>query len=146
MPATMEVTENEILDRLKARWDADGDSSPFALLYADVRGPSTPTDANTAWAKATVNFGSSEQASLVDNSGVKRWERTGFLTVQLFTPVGEGHTLSNKLKKTVVNAFEGHRTPNGVTFIESIRFVPIGSDGNWYQLNVLVPFESDEIK
>ncbi len=145
MTATLTQTEDDIYDRLKTVWDASGDSAGVALVYQNVGladGVAPPDKGTVAWARASVQTGLSRQTAF--GHGTRRYENSGLLSVQIFTPVGVGLTQAKKLSEVVLAAFRGHRTPNGVIF-RDMDLVDVGADGRWYQLNVLVAFEVDEV-
>jgi hypothetical protein len=92
-----------------------------------------------------VQHTAGRQASLSGASGTKRWERSGFLIVQLFTPILQGQSSADSLVGIIRGAFEGYSTPSGVWF-RNPRISEVGSDGTWYQTNILVDFLYDEVK
>jgi hypothetical protein len=85
------------------------------------------------------------QASLANDGGRRRWERTGLVTVQIFVPAGEGLSEAYSLAKTVADAYEGTTTASGVWF-RNVRVNEVGADGAWFQVNALIEFIYDEIK
>lgn len=77
--------------------------------------------------------------------GHRSFLRIGTLIASVFIPVGKGLSESYALVKTVVDAYEGETSPNGVWFRE-VRMQEIGRDGEFYRTNVLAEFEYHEIK
>lgn len=144
MPSTTKQARDEILGRLKSTVDAlTAPPGPLTIIYDDAK-KEPPRDA-TSWARARVQHTTGRQASLSGATGVKRWERGGFLIVQLFTPAKEGQNLSDDLASIIRGAFEGYSTPSGVWF-RNPRINEVGQDGTWYQVNIFVDFLYDEIK
>ncbi len=139
MTATFTQANSEILTLFKAAWDATG----HPALYENVKG--APPTTQIPWARVSVRHGPSGPTSLSGGLGTQRFERTGLLTVQIFIPNGEGLSTGYNLGKIVADAFEGVASPLQVWF-RNVRVNEIGSDGEWFQFNVLVDFAYDEIK
>ncbi len=98
------------------------------------------------WARVTVRHLTSEQASLSDEAGVRRYTRRGQVTVQIFTPLkGDGLVAADSIASAIQGAFLGVSTPNGVWF-RSVRTNEVGIDGSWFQTNVLAEFQYDEVR
>ncbi len=146
--ATTAQARDEILARLKAVADAVT-PTPLKLVFDDAPGQPARTESTASrvapWARARVQHTTGRQASLSGANGVKRWERGGFLIVQLFTPMLEGQNLADSLGSIIRGAFEGYSTPSGVWF-RNPRIQEVGSDGTWYQTNIFVDFQYDEVK
>lgn len=146
--ATTTQARDEILARLKTAADSVT-PNPLRLIYDDAPGQPTRTESTTSrvdpWARARVQHTAGRQASLSGASGTKRWERSGFLIVQLFTPILQGQSSADSLVGIIRGAFEGYSTPSGVWF-RNPRISEVGSDGTWYQTNILVDFLYDEVK
>lgn len=139
MTVTFVEARNEMLTVFKDAWDTTGFDAYYEGIHEDL------TDQTEPWARVVLRHFGGRQASLAEFSGVARWERTGQIFVQVFTPMGEGLTRNLTLCKTVVDAYEGTRTAGGVWF-RNIRPTEIGPDGQWFQTNVTIDFEYDEIK
>ncbi len=72
--------------------------------------------------------------------GLKRGE--GLIYVSVFTPVRDGSTKAMQLADKAANIFQNQQEGQ-VTF--NAAFINRVGEGNeWYQLNVLIPFKSDE--
>ena len=139
MTATFAQANDDILALFKTAWDTTG----LLALYENIEG-AKPT-AQAAWARLTVRHGPSAQASLSGGTGVKRWERQGIITVQIFIPNGQGLSQGYSLGKIVADAFEGKATSLQVWF-RNVRLNEIGPSGEWYQFNAIIEFTYDEIK
>lgn len=144
MTATITQARDEMLGTLRTAWQASTISAELPLLYPDTADDTPPTSG--AWGRVNVQHGSRGQATLSNESGRRRYRATGFITVQLFTPRGRGLTLTDQLIGVVLDAFDGVTTsPGHVTFARG-RVREVGPDGQWFQTNVLVDFEYDEVK
>lgn len=126
-----------------AAWPSD-----IPVIYDDVGGdpPIAPNDGSRppAWARYQFRLFGGTQATLASDVGSRRFIRSGIITVQVFTPLGDGLTLGDSLARTARDAFEGEAT-TGLWFRDA-RIIDIGPSGAWYQQNILVDFEYDEVK
>lgn len=139
MSATFDTANDEILALFKAAWDTTG----LLALYENVAG-ATPT-AQQAWARITIRHSPAGPGTLSGGDGKARYQRDGFLTVQIFIPNGQGLSQGHTLGKVVADAFEGEATDSHVWF-RNFRLQEIGPSTEWYQLNAIVDFTYDEIK
>lgn len=138
MSLTLAAARDEIHTLFETVWTPTG----IPLHYWDVSSD-TPGDSNAAWAAIRAQWTLGRQRGLA--VGVRRYEREGIVTVQIFTPFGAGMQQSDDLSKIAYDAFEGVDTPNGVWF-RSVRVNSIGQMGEWYQVNVIADFFYDEVK
>lgn len=141
---------DDILGTLKTAWDADPSSQDLDILWSDA--PDNVTDheeylnnPRVGWARATVVHTPIGGLRTIGTSPNRKFERTGTIFVQLFTPTGKGLNLADQLVRVVLGAFEGVRTANGVWFRDS-GFNEVGQNGNHHQTNVTVSFVYDENK
>jgi len=141
MTATVAQGRDEILTAFRIAWLAGPPSNTLPVLY-----PGTKLDppSSGSWARVTVRHEDGFQATLSDHGGRRRFRRVGTVTVQLFTPDGDGQTLSDTLVAIVKGAFEGKSTPRSVIF-RDVRVQEIGIDGIWFNCNVQADFEYDEV-
>jgi hypothetical protein len=129
---------DSMLTLFKAAWDTTG----YISIYPNVAGDK-PLIAEP-WARVNITHEDEAAGSLSGATGTQRWTRSGFLSVQVFTPTGEGLSNGHALTKIVQDAFEG-QTVDGIWF-RNVRVNEIGPDGDYYQINVLIDFTYDEIK
>jgi hypothetical protein len=134
---------DDILTRFRTEWLADGISAPVKLVFDDFE-DDLPSS-TSPWTRITVRHATGGQISLSNEAGKRRYDRKGTVFVQIFTPFGDGLTLSDSLAIIAARAFEGKETPLHVWF-RDVRFVEVGRDGHWYNVNVLAAFEYDEVK
>lgn len=135
----MNITEarDAILTLFRVAWLADATSQNVPLYYWDVTADA-PTD--DEWARVTVRHLTGGNAAI----GNKLFERTGVVTVQIFTQFGTGNVLSDELAQIAVNAFDGQST--GAVWFRNVRVTEIGQDGQWFNVNVYAEFEYTERK
>ena len=84
------------------------------------------------------------QSSLGNANGLSRYTRTGLLTIQLFTPQGDGLALADTISTAFEEGVRGKRTLNGVIY-KNVSSQEIGIDGPWFQTNINADFEYDQV-
>lgn len=143
MTATVTQARDEMLTTFRTAWTAGPPSSTLPVLYPDV---SQEVPSSGAWARVTVKHSYGEQATLSGETGQRRFRHTGIVTVQIFTPTGDGQVLSDQLVAIAKGAFEGVTTSPGRVMFRNVRVNEVGQQGQWFQVNVLADFEYDEVK
>lgn len=142
---TPNTARDEVLALFKAAWDADAESTGIPVLWENVVGtPPEATDVNgnpTSWARAQMRHVDGGHA----NIGNTRFDQSGLITIQIFTPSGFGLEKSDKLADVARKAFEGKKTASGVWFRDA-RINEEGPDGPWFMTNVFVTFEYDQLR
>lgn len=88
-------------------------------------------DVDTALVLVHMQHLLGNQAALTQGLGVKRWQKQGFITVEVRAPVKQDGLTTCDVASTVIeNALRGESTPNGVWFRDVVgREVP-PKDGN----------------
>jgi hypothetical protein len=142
MSATPKQARDEILAKFHEAWDADTTSADVPVLYSDQ--PQEVPDSG-AWARITVRHLAGGQVTLSNSSGSRRFRHEGTIFVQIFTPFNDGMELGDDLAMIAQRAFEGEVTSPGRVIFRRVRINEIGQDGQWFQTNVLVDFEYDDI-
>jgi len=141
----MSLTRAEAIDEMLTVFHGAWSPTGHPVKYDNVGAISPPPTTTSPWARVVLRHATSEQATLSGVAGNRRFRRSGSITVQIFTPVGEGLPSDEDLPKIVQDAYEGVTTPGGVIF-RSVAISEIGSDREWFQVNVVASFEYDEIK
>lgn len=137
---------NEILGLFLNSWNSNVVSQNIKVLYDDtINQKPKNTQPVEPWVRVIVRHTGGGQSALYNFNGVSRYRRNGFFIAQIFTPYGDGLTLSDALVNVILSAFEGKATSSGAWFRQS-RVNEVGQDGVWYQTNVLTNFEYDEVK
>lgn len=149
MSSNVKNARDEITELFNQAWSADPISRDVRVFYDDVPQDLPISDTGTRnpppWARVTIRHNAGSQSSLAGQDGKRRWERSGVVTVQLFTPYGTGLSLADDLAMIVLGAFEGKATRSHVWF-RNARPVEIGQDGAWFQTNVIAEFTYDEVR
>ena len=133
---------DEITGVFRTAWLADDDSKNLPVQYPDVR--FDPPD-DGAWARLTIQHTQGGETSLTNANGQRVYGHVGIVTVQVFTPSGEGQTLSDTLAMIVANAYRGTRTTGGAVF-RNVRTIEVGQTGAWFQVNVTADFDYTEVR
>lgn len=139
MSLTYQQAKDEILTIFKDAWDTTG----YPVHYQDVRKQRDRDE--EPWATVFLQHSAGFQSTLTGVQGERTFSRLGFVTVQVFTPIGKGLHKAYELAKLVSDAYEGAATPGGVWF-RNVKLNEAGQDGEFYQLNVIIEFSYDEIK
>ena len=138
---------NEMAQLFKDAWDTTG----FAAVYNDV-----PPDAAAIaaidvtsgtvvpWARFATKPNFRTQRSL-GGPGGRRFDSTGIVIVEIYTPTGDGLTLARSLHTLVEQAFEGVSTLNGVWF-RNVRTEPAAVSGPWSHSNIIAEYQYDEVR
>jgi len=149
MPASVAQARDQMCQLLKDAVAASVYSS-VQIIWDDKKDtPPDPNDTTNAiaatWLRMTIKHSTGGQSSLSGAQATKRWTRTGYIAVQIFTPAGDGMSRADDIISIVLGAFEGKTTSGGVWFRE---FHPqeVGTSGPWQQTNVIGQFTFDEIK
>ena len=138
----MSLTHKEAVDDITLIFKTVWDTTGHEVFYESVR--NQREDDNSSWASFSIRHASSTQRTL-GGQGNRIFTRTGFVIVSIFFQVGKGLSEGYALAKVVTDVYEGICSPNGVQF-RDIRLQEIGRDGQFFQINVLIDFEYDEIK
>lgn len=117
------------------------------MLYDNVKGeiPGTEigsTGRATAWARTTVRV--LEQPQVTQGSR-RRYQSEGVVSVQVFTPVGDGHALGDTYAQVLLDALRGHVGSTDGLWIFDAAVAEIGTDGPWFQVNVSASFRWQEV-
>lgn len=115
-----------------------GATSPFTFENEAY----TPT-AGVSWVRLSVRHNTSLQDS-IGGVGNRKFERSGRVFIQIFTPLDRGLRPADALTATARAIFEGVRVSGIVFYSPVIR--EIGPDGAWLQVNVECPFDYQEVK
>lgn len=144
MTGTVQEAVDDILTIFKIAWDTTG----HAVDYENVTpadGVVFPPTTADPWARVVIRHGPAVQSSLSGAFTTQRYTRVGVFIVQIFVTVGQGLSDGRSLAKIVTDAYEGVASPRQVWF-RNVRANEIGSDGDWFQINVLVDFTYDEVR
>lgn len=134
-------------DLYKLVTDAWGVTGPINYEDQPTNESTNPFPPKTIvpWLRLQMHHTTGFQATLANGTGVRRFRRTGVYMIQVFSPLGSSLLDPQNHSKIVNDALEGVATPHDV-LIRNVRITEVGSDGHWFQTNVIADFEYDEVK
>ena len=147
---TPSVARTDIYSAVKTAWDAGAATTGKTLLWDNVtgyipQGEDGSTGDPELWGAVRVISNTSEIRSLRGDGGIRRFRRTGFAAIEVFSPAGDGLSSTDDVVKVLLDALEGKATTNNVVFRSgSVR--EEGLSGPWFLTVVTVDFEYDEVK
>lgn len=113
--------------------------------WEGVPAAAAPTS-NDIWLRASLQHVTGRQSSLAGEDGVRRWNRTGFISVQCFAPLARGSVQkATQLACVVRDALQGKQTASCVWF-RNPRINEIGEDKDWFNVNATIDFDYDELR
>ncbi len=151
MTATVKTARNEIYARFNTEWLADGLTAAIPVLWGNVKGdPPVGVDSDgfgLPWARVTVQHAVGGQRTL-GGDAKSLFGRDGFVTVQLFGPVGLGfddNSLMDDMIEVALRAFDAQVTPSNIWFRNGTP-TEVGVSEAWFQTNVVVEFTYDQLR
>lgn len=139
--STLVEARDKVMLHFTTAWNAQ--TPPIPLLIYDDRHRDLPD--NAPYARITMRHNVMDQRTL-GNIGNRRFRRFGIITVQIFTLSNQGLATADVFAKVALDAFEGSNTAPDEIHFRNARINEVGEDGPWFQTNVLVDFDYDEIK
>ena len=96
-----------------------------------------------AWCRLQILTGESEGLNL----GNDQIRAQGIMLASIFTPAEEGDKLALELADEIVSACNSKTITlaGNTTILRTPSVNPIGREGAWYQINVSIPFQSDNV-
>lgn len=134
------MTFDEAVDTMMAVFKTVWD--PRVAVYPDVPGSVPPQDA-VLWARAKIKHVTGRQGSLTGGLGTTVWERTGFIWIEVYSPVGDGLKAGRDAAQEIVNAYQAERS--GIWY-RNIRMVEMGTDGAFERFDVKADFEYRDVR
>lgn len=140
MSFTVEEAVDTIFGHFKEQWEQQ--SNAPVILYDDFGQELPGTD--TPWVRIQLRHNTGGQETLGPPEQQK-FEREGVITVQVFTPLGDGRLKSDRLSQNALRAFEGKVAKKGTdeVWFRRVRMTEVGRSDAWYQVNVTAEFEYD---
>ncbi len=125
-----------IIEPFYSIWGALG----LTVVFDDLPGKVPQKE---TWARVTLMHVNGNQSSLSNAFGKIKWNRTGILIIQLFSPVGNGLQILYDLSQQIVDKYQLER--NNCVWFRNAMMNEIGIDGSFYQVNVNVEFEYTDV-
>lgn len=151
MTATYITARGEIFQTFLTAWNANTPAVNGGVIpeirWQGVESRDTPPT-NAAWAHIFITHEAMNQQTLGE-TGNRRFERRGMVTVVVNTPLslGQGLTLNENLATIAKDAFEGISTANAIWF-RDVLIKEVGADpeGPWFVTHITAEFRYDELK
>lgn len=140
----MSLTHEQSIDEMQGIAKDAWDTTPYAGR-AEYENVADQIEGDDPWIRPTFRHGPSNQATLANDRGSRRFRRNGVFNIQVFTEPGLGLSRSLEMARIILNAYEGETSPGGIIF-RNVTINEVGKRGNFYQSNVVGNFEYDEIK
>lgn len=141
MSADAIIVRDDVFSMIKAAL-AVGHSTAQIVWEGVEQG--VPRDAT--WCRVSLRHSTGNQASLAGEDGVRRWNRTGFITVQCFAPLANnGVRVATEMASVVRDALQGKQSEHCVWF-RNARIQEIGIDADWFNVNAIIDFDYDELR
>jgi hypothetical protein len=98
------------------------------------------------WLRWLIIHADGRQETLAGNTGLSRFSKSGFVSVDCFTPLNTGMKQSLDAAQKIIDAHEGKRTASGVWF-RNVRITDQGQgrggDSAWWQTVIVADFTYD---
>lgn len=140
MSGTFQEADDSILSIAKTILD----NLSILTVWEGVSGNTVPATQEN-WCRVTTRHVGGRQTTVGGSESTNRFERTGFVVVQIFCPIGKGKGEGLSVAKSLSDGYEGKSSSVGVWF-SNVRINEIGVDGDFYQINFIADFKYDEIK
>ena len=145
MTLTLSQARDAVIRIVDDEWKSNGVTSAFQMQYDNVKSDKPGEDGATTqpepWGRTTVRIITAPQTT----QGRRRFETTGSLTVQVFTPFGDGHELGDQIVQVLLDILRAHVGDTSGLWFFGIVPNEIGQDGPWFQTNVSASFRYQEL-
>lgn len=143
MSSNAALARDEVFAMIRAAVLAE--DADVKIYWQGVPANNSP-NSQDSWIRVEMQHVAGRQASLAGVDGVRRWNRTGFISVQCFAPLAGGSVQkATKLAGVVRDALQGKATASRVWF-RNARVNEIGEDRDWFNVNAIIDFDYDELK
>lgn len=147
--ATVREARVDIGTHLRDGW-RDNPTSLAVPLYFEGQ-KYTPPAPTLPWALCSIRHNTGTQSGFRD--GEERYEYTGILILQLFTPLVDANgrndalALNDELAQIAREILEGARTENAGAIFINVSSREIGADtkAGWFQTNIVAEFRYENI-
>lgn len=138
---TITEARDAMLTVFRTAWLADGTTSPIPVKYGDdvtfVKPVADGAGNAGPWAWVNVRH-TDGRAESIGGPGFGKDLFSGFVTVQVFTPIGTGRVLADAAAQVAKRAFQRQSFSSG--WFASVVVAEVGVDGPWQQTNVTSQF------
>jgi hypothetical protein len=137
----MTSTYNDVRSAIEGRIATQMAVSPaYPVAYGNV--PFTPPN-NTPWVQAQLRFGDNTYATLLPTGSVGYNRQTGTLTLNVFTPIGNGAAANYTIAERLKDLFD-RQTVSGIIFdaASGPNVVVPASPEPYFQTQLTITFEA----
>tara|TARA_R110000822_G_scaffold120633_1_gene254105 strand:- start:1164 stop:1607 length:444 start_codon:yes stop_codon:yes gene_type:complete len=120
---------------------AAGISMRWDNVKADKPGEDGTTTNAEPFARTTIRVIESPQIT----QGRRRYQTEGSVTVQIFTPFGDGHTVGDALVQVILDTLRGHAGGTDGLWFFDINPNELGTEGPWFMTIVGATFRFQEL-
>lgn len=145
MTLTTSEARDAIIGLLDAGLAADPITTGVLRLYGNVVGDKPGEDAATGKALPFMRLDMLTVESPQTTLSRRRYRTEGLVTVQHFTPFGDGNALGDSYSEVILGILRGHVGSTGGFWFLDIVAQEIGVDGPWFQTNVQATFRYQEV-
>lgn len=154
MITTQDQAIDEIFTMLQDAWLLDVNTAPIPIVWGNVahdyNGQFDAAGDPIPWLNAQCLHETSTKASLRGQvapgaQGGSRYVEEGSVIAGLHAAEGEGNAAPTALISVAKRAFQGKRSPNGVTFVNP-QLTDLGRIGTWYLITMTATFRYDLIE
>ncbi len=142
--STQTQARDAISSTINVAWLADALTLGIALQWDNVTSDPVGEDSDghaLPWARATVRHFTSTQETL-GGPGARKHQTEGAVTIQIFTPAGDGNVLGDQIVEVLKTAMRNVAV--GDLWFFDVRVNEIGQDGPWFNQNVIAGFRYAE--
>ena len=145
MITTMAQADKEMAELFRVPWEV---TAGYVCDWPNAK--NVEHEATDTWARWALDYASGRQTTFA-KVGERKFEKMGLVYVTVLTPMGAGLTNARTASEIAVAAYEGKRTPGGVTF----RNVRIESEGHgqgtgrnksWWTTLVVAEFNYEHLR
>lgn len=112
------------------------------IIRPNIKGATSVPEQNIVWCRFTPQTVERIQSSLSCQNCKRRFTVFGVLTIQLFSPIGEGNSQIDDIVTSIVNLYTNHK---GDLWFRNVRWREIGESGAFYQTNIICDYIYDEV-
>lgn len=136
------MKQTEAKNILKRRYLAEFNGQfPIAIDDVKFTRPTPPA----LWHHVTVDLSPDNSQDTSGRPGNRKFLRRGILTVSVYTPINTGTDANDDSANAVIELFEAVRL-DAELWTQTAQLNTIGSDGIYYQQDVVVVFEFEDIR
>lgn len=134
---TPKEARNQIIKRFLTQFTGQ---FPIAVTGHRFTPPSIPA----SWIRITVIFNEGSQTTLGEK-GNRKFQKSGFVNVQVFTPVNKGTDLNDEMANNILVFLDGVSMDYGL-WLYNGTIKTIGDRDDYYQQQVVVEFNFEDIR